>query len=86
MQGAPLEELIGRLRRAGLDVTAEDVADAVWLASRLGSAPPRAAAGRPGPATDPGSGSGSGSEPAGEPESGSTTPPASPDPHLATAD
>ncbi|MGW8632282.1 SAV_2336 N-terminal domain-related protein [Streptomyces sp. NPDC055793] len=88
MQGAPLEELIGRLRRAGLDVTAEDVADAVWLARRLGSAPPRAAVGRPGPTTDtdPDSGSGSGPEPAGEPDSGSTTPPASPDPHLATAD
>ncbi|MFE0203828.1 SAV_2336 N-terminal domain-related protein [Streptomyces sp. NPDC058985] len=88
MQGAPLEELIGRLRRAGLDVTAEDVADAVWLARRLGSAPPRAAVGRPDPATGPGSGSdpGSGSEPAGTPESGSQTPPASPDPHLATPD
>ncbi|MGW8746063.1 SAV_2336 N-terminal domain-related protein [Streptomyces sp. NPDC055794] len=88
MQGAPLEELIGRLRRAGLDVTAEDVADAVWLARRLGSTPPRAAVARPDPATDRGSGSGScsGSEPAGTPESGSRTPPASPDPHLATAE
>ncbi|WP_432081264.1 SAV_2336 N-terminal domain-related protein [Streptomyces sp. WAC 04229] len=86
MQGAPLEELIGRLRRAGLDVTAEDVADAVWLARRLGSAPPRAAAGRPDAATDPDRDSGSGSGPAGTPETGSKTPPASPGPHPATTD
>ncbi|MFJ3041301.1 MULTISPECIES: SAV_2336 N-terminal domain-related protein [Streptomyces] len=88
MQGAPLEELIGRLRRAGLDVTAEDVADAVWLARRLGSAP-SGAVGRPDPTTgpdpDPGSdpGSGSESEPGGTSERGSETPPASPDPAAA---
>ncbi|MEV5545263.1 tetratricopeptide repeat protein [Streptomyces sp. NPDC052309] len=57
MHGAPLDELIGRLRRAGLDLTAEDVADAVWLARRLGGAPPRAAD-RPGPAPSGSSGSG----------------------------
>lgn len=78
MQGAPLEELIGRLRRAGLDVTAEDVADAVWLARRLG-APPRAAVGRPDPTTDPAtapdSGPDSGSEPVGEPDGGAQSPP-----------
>ncbi|OWA10010.1 hypothetical protein B9W62_12655 [Streptomyces sp. CS113] len=88
MQGAPLEELIGRLRRAGLDVTAEDVADAVWLARRLGAAPP-GAAGRPGPATDPDAGTGPGSdtgsgaeyesESAGTSEDGSRSTPASPD-------
>ncbi|MFF0683139.1 SAV_2336 N-terminal domain-related protein [Streptomyces tendae] len=88
MQGAPLEELIGRLRRAGLDVTAEDVADAVWLARRLGVAP-SGAVGRPDPTTDPdpdpGSdpGSGSESEPGGTSERGSETPPASPDPAAA---
>ncbi|MFD6194298.1 SAV_2336 N-terminal domain-related protein [Streptomyces sp. NPDC060275] len=83
MQAAPLEELIGRLRRAGLDVTAEDVADAVWLARRLGTAPPPGAVGRPGPTTDPepGSGPGAGShtEPAGTSESRSGTRPTSPD-------
>ncbi|MFG3126469.1 SAV_2336 N-terminal domain-related protein [Streptomyces tendae] len=72
MQGAPLEELIGRLRRAGLDVTAEDVADAVWLARRLGAAPP-GAADRPDP--DPDSSSGSGSGAVGKPDSGSQPPP-----------
>ncbi|MEU5627781.1 SAV_2336 N-terminal domain-related protein [Streptomyces tendae] len=88
MQGAPLEELIGRLRRAGLDVTAEDVADAVWLARRLGAAP-SGAVGRPDPTTGPdrgpGSdpGSGSESEPGGTSERGSETPPASPDPAAA---
>ncbi|MFE1240347.1 SAV_2336 N-terminal domain-related protein [Streptomyces tendae] len=88
MQGAPLEELIGRLRRAGLDVTAEDVADAVWLARRLGAAP-SGAVGRldptTGPDRGPGSdpGSGSESEPGGTSERGSETPPASPDPAAA---
>ncbi|MFJ3024764.1 SAV_2336 N-terminal domain-related protein [Streptomyces tendae] len=86
MQGAPLEELIGRLRRAGLDVTAEDVADAVWLARRLGAAP-SGAVGRPDPTTDPdpdpGSDPGSESEPGGTSERGSETPPASPDPAAA---
>ncbi|GHA58676.1 hypothetical protein GCM10010330_08190 [Streptomyces tendae] len=88
MQGAPLEELIGRLRRAGLDVTAEDVADAVWLARRLGAAPP-GAAGRPDPSTDPDPGPDpdpdprSESEPGSTSERGSETPPASPDPAAA---
>ncbi|WP_155056882.1 SAV_2336 N-terminal domain-related protein [Streptomyces blattellae] len=38
MHGMRLDELIGRLRRGGLDLTAEQVADAVWLARRLGAA------------------------------------------------
>ncbi|MER6524946.1 SAV_2336 N-terminal domain-related protein [Streptomyces sp. NPDC001508] len=50
MRGMRLDELIGRLRRGGLDLTAEDVADAVWLAQRLGAAPPRDAPRAPGPA------------------------------------
>lgn len=36
-----LDELIGRLRRVGLDLTAEEIADAVWLARRLAPASPR---------------------------------------------
>ncbi|MGW3952129.1 SAV_2336 N-terminal domain-related protein, partial [Streptomyces sp. NPDC004752] len=50
MRGMRLDELIGRLRRGGLELTAEDVADAVWLAQRLGAAPPRDAPPVPGPA------------------------------------
>ncbi|MEU3526112.1 SAV_2336 N-terminal domain-related protein [Streptomyces sp. NPDC038707] len=38
MPGMRLEELIGRLRQGGLQPTAEDVADALWLARRLGTA------------------------------------------------
>ncbi|MEU1045537.1 SAV_2336 N-terminal domain-related protein [Streptomyces sp. NPDC005897] len=88
MQGAPLEELIGRLRRAGLDVTAEDVADAVWLARRLGAAPPRATAARPDPTADPDSDSGPGSdsESAGTSQSGAQAPPPPAPPDPATAD
>ncbi|MEV1078801.1 SAV_2336 N-terminal domain-related protein [Streptomyces sp. NPDC050211] len=41
MPGMRLDELIRRLRRGGLDLTAEQVADAVWLARRLGAAAPR---------------------------------------------
>lgn len=37
-----LEDLIGRLRRGGLDPTAEEVADAVWLSRWLDPAPPSA--------------------------------------------
>ncbi|MFJ9864733.1 SAV_2336 N-terminal domain-related protein [Streptomyces sp. NPDC101165] len=48
MPGMRLDELIGKLRQGGLDLTAEDVADAVWLARRLGAAPPRDAPGPPG--------------------------------------
>ncbi|MFJ9830488.1 SAV_2336 N-terminal domain-related protein [Streptomyces sp. NPDC101169] len=51
MPGMRLDELIGKLRQGGLDLTAEDVADAVWLARRLGAAPPRDA-----PARQPGTG------------------------------
>ncbi|SOD83810.1 SAV_2336 N-terminal domain-related protein [Streptomyces sp. Ag109_G2-15] len=47
MPGMRLDELIGKLRQGGLDLTAEDVADAVWLARRLGAAAPRDAPGRP---------------------------------------
>ncbi|MFF4570444.1 SAV_2336 N-terminal domain-related protein [Streptomyces sp. NPDC001410] len=50
MPGMRLDELIGKLRQGGLDPTAEDVADAVWLARRLGAAPPRDAPGPPGTA------------------------------------
>ncbi|MEU6575378.1 SAV_2336 N-terminal domain-related protein [Streptomyces sp. NPDC046805] len=46
MRGMRLDELISRLRHSGLDLTAEDVADAVWLARRLDAAAPRAAPGR----------------------------------------
>ncbi|MFE3633806.1 SAV_2336 N-terminal domain-related protein [Streptomyces sp. NPDC059168] len=56
MPGMHLDELIGKLRQGGLDLTAEDVADAVWLAGRLGPAPPRDAPGRrsaPGPVDPP---------------------------------
>ncbi|MGV9395719.1 SAV_2336 N-terminal domain-related protein [Streptomyces sp. NPDC003668] len=59
MPGMRLDELIGKLRQGGLDLTAEDVADAVWLARRLGAAPPRDAPGqRPGigPADPPATG------------------------------
>ncbi|WP_333777063.1 SAV_2336 N-terminal domain-related protein [Streptomyces sp. IBSBF 3136] len=48
MPGMRLDELIGKLRQGGLDPTAEDVADAVWLARRLGAAPPSEARGQPG--------------------------------------
>ncbi|MDX2597200.1 hypothetical protein PV343_33850, partial [Streptomyces sp. WI03-4A] len=47
MPGIRLDELIGKLRQGGLDPTAEDVADAVWLARRLGAAPPSEARGQP---------------------------------------
>ncbi|MGW2486884.1 SAV_2336 N-terminal domain-related protein [Streptomyces sp. NPDC001606] len=43
-----LDELIHQLRRGGLQPTAEDVADALWLAGQLGTAPPGAPAGPPG--------------------------------------
>ncbi|MGA5504249.1 SAV_2336 N-terminal domain-related protein [Streptomyces umbrinus] len=42
MHGMHLEDLIGRLRRGGLDPTAEEVADAVWLSRWLDPAPPGA--------------------------------------------
>ncbi|MFF5003406.1 SAV_2336 N-terminal domain-related protein [Streptomyces phaeochromogenes] len=42
MHGMHLEDLIVRLRRGGLDPTAEEVADAVWLSRWLDPAPPRA--------------------------------------------
>ncbi|WP_433452450.1 SAV_2336 N-terminal domain-related protein [Streptomyces sp. CA-142005] len=41
MPGMGLDELIGKLRQGGLDLTAEDVADALWLARRLGTGPAR---------------------------------------------
>ncbi|KOV63267.1 SAV_2336 N-terminal domain-related protein [Streptomyces sp. MMG1121] len=47
MPGMGLDELIGKLRQGGLDLTVEDVADALWLARRLGAGPARDA---PGPA------------------------------------
>ncbi|MFJ9820945.1 SAV_2336 N-terminal domain-related protein [Streptomyces sp. NPDC101151] len=50
MPGMRLDELIGKLRQGGLDLTAEDVADAVWLAGRLGAAAPRDAPAQPGAA------------------------------------
>ncbi|WP_236678492.1 SAV_2336 N-terminal domain-related protein [Streptomyces actinomycinicus] len=43
-----LEELIGKLRQGGLQPTAEDVADALWLARRLGAATPDDSTGTPG--------------------------------------
>ncbi|MGW0283688.1 SAV_2336 N-terminal domain-related protein [Streptomyces sp. NPDC003236] len=65
MPGMHLDELIGKLRQGGLDLTAEDVADAVWLARRFGAAPPRDA-----PARRPGTG------PADPPAAGPQTAPA----------
>ncbi|MGW0881027.1 SAV_2336 N-terminal domain-related protein [Streptomyces sp. NPDC002671] len=50
MPGMRLDELIGKLRRGGLDITAEDVADALWLARSLGAAPDGA---DPGPSAPP---------------------------------
>ncbi|MBC9725321.1 tetratricopeptide repeat protein [Streptomyces sp. TRM68367] len=50
MRGRQLDELVRRLGRAGLDLTAEELADAVWLALRIGPARPHQAPGRPGPA------------------------------------
>ncbi|MFB7502506.1 SAV_2336 N-terminal domain-related protein [Streptomyces broussonetiae] len=50
MPGMGLDELIGKLRQGGLDLTPEDVADALWLAGRLAAGPARDA---PGPRTDP---------------------------------
>ncbi|WP_206739240.1 SAV_2336 N-terminal domain-related protein [Streptomyces sp. L2] len=44
MPGMRLDELIGKLRQGGLDPTVEDVADAVWLARRLGEAAAETAA------------------------------------------
>ncbi|WEO95377.1 SAV_2336 N-terminal domain-related protein [Streptomyces sp. FXJ1.172] len=49
MPGMGLDELIGKLRQGGLDLTPEDVADALWLAGRLGAGPARDA---PGPSAD----------------------------------
>ncbi|MBL1108373.1 hypothetical protein JK361_27920 [Streptomyces sp. 5-8] len=51
MPGMRLDELIGKLRQGGLQPTAEDVADALWLARRLGTAPPRDDPGPPGTGT-----------------------------------
>ncbi|MCH0556154.1 hypothetical protein I3F55_05290 [Streptomyces sp. MUM 16J] len=57
MPGMHLDELIGKLRQGGLQPTAEDVADALWLAQRLDDAglpcdaagpSTRAPSGRPG--------------------------------------
>ncbi|MGW1593673.1 SAV_2336 N-terminal domain-related protein [Streptomyces sp. NPDC002343] len=45
MPGMRLDELIGKLRQGGLEPTAEDVADALWLARRLGPAASRASHG-----------------------------------------
>ncbi|MGC0329553.1 hypothetical protein RKD23_002543 [Streptomyces sp. SAI-170] len=49
MPGMHLDELIRRLRQGGLDLTAEEVADAVWLARRIGSRPSRDAPADPAP-------------------------------------
>ncbi|WP_320780257.1 hypothetical protein, partial [Streptomyces sp. CRN 30] len=58
MQDMHLGELIGRLRRGGLDPGAEELADALWLARLLGTEAPRDAADRlphrpSGPPADP---------------------------------
>ncbi|MEW2509499.1 SAV_2336 N-terminal domain-related protein [Streptomyces sp. NPDC046870] len=52
MPGMRLDELIGKLRQGGLQPTAEDVADALWLARRLGTSVPGDPDG--GPGSDPG--------------------------------
>ncbi|WP_030658670.1 MULTISPECIES: SAV_2336 N-terminal domain-related protein [Streptomyces] len=62
MPGMRLDELIGKLRQGGLQPTAEDVADALWLAGRLGTAAsgdPDGTSG-PGPGGPPGSSGSSG--------------------------
>ncbi|KUN02472.1 hypothetical protein AQI95_27055 [Streptomyces yokosukanensis] len=90
MPGMGLDELIGKLRQGGLDLTAEDVADALWLARRLDAGPARDAAEPPAapaaPARPPEAGS-SGPQPAQAPPA---PPPASsgtgpPRPETATA-
>ncbi|MBB5929290.1 SAV_2336 N-terminal domain-related protein [Streptomyces echinatus] len=53
MPGMRLDELIGKLRQGGLQPTAEDVADALWLARRLGTAPARDTPGTGTPAAAP---------------------------------
>ncbi|MFF0749979.1 SAV_2336 N-terminal domain-related protein [Streptomyces sp. NPDC004267] len=94
-----LEELTRRLRAAGQDLTAEEVADAVWLARWLPRAEPedRAGEGRPGPppSADPGRsgdlGGADGSDGPGaaghrrDPAIGDTAPPDAPDPAAAPA-
>ncbi|MEW2287130.1 SAV_2336 N-terminal domain-related protein [Streptomyces sp. NPDC047841] len=73
MPGMRLDELIGKLRQGGLQPTAEDVADALWLARRLGTSAPGDPDDRPGTgagvppgssgsAGSPGSGGASGPE------------------------
>ncbi|MEV5386682.1 SAV_2336 N-terminal domain-related protein [Streptomyces sp. NPDC052721] len=54
-----LDELIGKLRQGGLQPTAEDMADALWLARRLGTAAPGDPTGT-GPDGPPGSSGSSG--------------------------
>ncbi|MGW2029741.1 SAV_2336 N-terminal domain-related protein [Streptomyces sp. NPDC001811] len=81
MPGMRLDELIGKLRQGGLQPTAEDVADALWLARRLGTSAPGDPDGRPGPdpggppdrsgpAGSPGTGDASGPRPQHEPPDG----------------
>src|SRR5690242_1707858 len=72
MPGMRLDELIGKLRQGGLQPTAEDVADALWLARRLGTSAPGDPDGRPGP--DPG-GPPDRSGPAGSPGTGDASGP-----------
>ncbi|MFF8724992.1 SAV_2336 N-terminal domain-related protein [Streptomyces sp. NPDC015171] len=64
MPGMRLDELIGKLRQGGLQPTAEEVADALWLARRLGAAPPGDGAQPPG-SPAPGAGRGGPGSPPG---------------------
>ncbi|GHA58030.1 MULTISPECIES: SAV_2336 N-terminal domain-related protein [Streptomyces] len=69
MPGMRLDELIGKLRQGGLQPTAEDVADALWLARRLATGTPgdpddtsgTGPDGPPGSSGSPGSGGAAGS-------------------------
>ncbi|MEU6670771.1 SAV_2336 N-terminal domain-related protein [Streptomyces sp. NPDC046727] len=65
MPGMRLDELIGKLRQGGLQPTAEDVADALWLARRLGAAPPAGDTGTPGTGTSGTGTTGAGPRPQG---------------------
>ncbi|GAA3146432.1 hypothetical protein GCM10010521_36980 [Streptomyces rameus] len=78
MPGMRLDELIGKLRQGGLQPTAEDVADALWLARRFGTAAPGDDPGTGDPAGGPDSASGA--EAQAPPQATPQTPPQTPPP------
>ncbi|WP_225823290.1 SAV_2336 N-terminal domain-related protein [Streptomyces naphthomycinicus] len=85
MPGMRLDELIGKLRQGGLQPTAEDVADALWLARRLGATPPEEDAGASGGGAPGHRAPGTGTSATSTPGAGPDGPPA-PDPDTAAAD